>query len=89
MQPLDYQAHVDLIQALRSLSEVDALRLARQSMHKVFPLTQGISTPVSDVDLWLEWVQDEVSLASTPQEYKNIIHLYSQAVNDYLSKKVF
>lgn len=35
--------------------------------------------------LWLEWIKDEISIATTDEEKKNIILLFEKAVKDYLS----
>lgn len=35
--------------------------------------------------LWLDWVKDEISIATTDEEKKNIILLFEKAVKDYLS----
>ncbi|CAG8594482.1 10615_t:CDS:10 [Cetraspora pellucida] len=37
------------------------------------------------MDTWLEWIQNESRSASTKEEKKRVIQLYSEAVKDYLS----
>ncbi|KAF0501356.1 pre-mrna splicing factor 24 [Gigaspora margarita] len=75
-----YDVHVRYIQALRQAALFDELKDAREMMHGIFPLSE---------DIWLEWIQDESRLASTKEEKQRVIHLYSEAVKDYLSIKLW
>ena len=38
------------------------------------------------LDLWLEWIQDEIPLACIPEQKKNIVSLFERAVQDYQCK---
>ncbi|CAF3557299.1 unnamed protein product [Adineta steineri] len=73
----NYQSHIDYITLSRQYGNLDHLRLARQTMSEIFPLTQ---------QLWLDWFHDEKQLLiSNTQENKNMIQLFERAINDYLS----
>ena len=39
--PYHYDSHVQLIQLLRQLGDLDQARQARRQMHKIFPLSEG------------------------------------------------
>ncbi|CAG8631563.1 10248_t:CDS:10, partial [Dentiscutata heterogama] len=75
-----YDVHLRYIQALRQAALFEELKDAREMMHSIFPLPE---------DIWLEWIQDESRLASTKEEKQRVIHLYSEAVQDYLSIKLW
>ncbi|CAG8647696.1 25520_t:CDS:10, partial [Dentiscutata erythropus] len=75
-----YDVYVRYIQALRQAALFEELKDARERMHRIFPLPE---------DIWLEWIQDESRLASTKEEKQRVIHLYSEAVQDYLSIKLW
>ncbi|XP_071945304.1 squamous cell carcinoma antigen recognized by T-cells 3-like [Antedon mediterranea] len=74
--PYEYENHVKLIKFLKESGELEKLRDARNAMAQIFPLTE---------ELWLEWVQDEIKLASTEHEKKAVLELLDRAVSDYLS----
>ncbi len=38
------------------------------------------------IGLWLEWIQDELPLASVPNGLQEIQSLFDQAVEDYMCK---
>lgn len=40
--PNAYNTHVELISCLKKLGELDQLQHARESMHAIYPLTEGI-----------------------------------------------
>lgn len=40
--PNSYDLHVELIRGLQKLGELDQIRHAREAMHAVYPLTEGI-----------------------------------------------
>uniref|UniRef100_A0A2I2Y2P4 Spliceosome associated factor 3, U4/U6 recycling protein n=1 Tax=Gorilla gorilla gorilla TaxID=9595 RepID=A0A2I2Y2P4_GORGO len=58
----DYNCHVDLIRLLRLEGELTKVRMARQKMSEIFPLTE---------ELWLEWLHDEISMGLAYVEYEN------------------
>ncbi|XP_025423964.1 squamous cell carcinoma antigen recognized by T-cells 3-like [Sipha flava] len=74
--PSDYQAHVELIKTLRSIHDLDKLRIARERLNEKYPLS---------ADLWIDWIKDEISIATTDEEKQNVIKLCEKAVKDYLS----
>ncbi|KAJ3057547.1 Splicing factor [Rhizophlyctis rosea] len=76
----DYDAHINLINGLRKAAKLDELRHARKQMASVFPLTE---------ELWLQWIEDEKSVALTPPEKEGILSLFAQATNDYLSIRIW
>ncbi|KAK6637729.1 hypothetical protein RUM44_008151 [Polyplax serrata] len=75
-----YQPYVDLITVLKKLVDLDKLRFARKQMSKRFPLT---------TDLWTDWLQDEINLATSTREKEQIIDLFETAVKDYLSVELW
>ena len=75
--PFDYASHIALINKLRKMGELERLRAARENMSEKYPLSP---------ELWLEWIQDEIKLATTPEEKNIVIQLCERAVIDYLCK---
>nr|XP_024368844.1 squamous cell carcinoma antigen recognized by T-cells 3-like isoform X2 [Physcomitrium patens] len=71
-----YEAHVNYIDALRKAAELEKLRLARESMNAVFPLTPN---------MWLEWCEDESRLATSRGAVPAVEALYERGVKEYLS----
>ncbi len=61
--PTNYQAHLDRVSALRALGELERLRSAREDFAKVYPLSP---------ELWLEWLEDEKSLANKEEEKEKV-----------------
>jgi len=78
--PFHYDSHVELIQLLRQQGDLDKARHARHNMSELFPLTE---------ELWLEWLGDELPLASLPEASAELRALFEQAVGDYLCTSVF
>ena len=72
----DYDAHVSKIKLLKSIGELDDLRIARKQFAEVYPLTP---------ELWMEWIKDEINLAESEKEKQCIEELFDTAVKDYLS----
>ncbi|XP_022340245.2 spliceosome associated factor 3, U4/U6 recycling protein-like isoform X1 [Crassostrea virginica] len=75
-----YDGHTEIIKILRNMGELDKLRNAREKMSQYFPLTQ---------ELWLEWLRDEIPLATDEKERKHVYDLFERAVKDYLSVDVW
>ncbi|XP_065900977.1 squamous cell carcinoma antigen recognized by T-cells 3-like [Dysidea avara] len=75
-----YDAHVECIQLLRQLGDLERVRRAREEMSRVFPLSQ---------EHWLSWLQDEIPLASVEEACLNLRKLFDRAVDDYLSIQVW
>ncbi|KAG0604876.1 hypothetical protein M758_9G015600 [Ceratodon purpureus] len=75
-QTNSYDAHVNYIDALRKAAELEKLRLAREAMNAVFPLTPN---------MWLEWCEDESRLATSPDLVPAVEALYERGVQEYLS----
>ncbi|XP_021863531.1 uncharacterized protein [Spinacia oleracea] len=73
--PSNYDAHIQYIQLLRKTGEIDKLRLARESMSAIFPLSPK---------MWQEWAKDETTLCSGPEAVPAIEKLYERGVSDYL-----
>lgn len=48
----DYNCHVDLIRLLRLEGELTKVRMARQKMSEIFPLTEGKGAPAASVPRW-------------------------------------
>ncbi|KAJ8312590.1 hypothetical protein KUTeg_009963 [Tegillarca granosa] len=78
--PFQYDAHVELIKILREMGELERLRNAREKMSELFPLTP---------ELWLDWLRDEIPIATTDDERRKIEQLFERAVKDYLSVDVW
>ncbi|GFO32792.1 squamous cell carcinoma antigen recognized by t-cells 3 [Plakobranchus ocellatus] len=74
--PYLYDAHKDRIAVLRDISDLHRLRDAREEMSKYFPLTE---------ELWLDWLKDEIPLASDGEERKKVEGLFERALQDYQS----
>nr|XP_045221805.1 squamous cell carcinoma antigen recognized by T-cells 3 isoform X3 [Macaca fascicularis] len=72
----DYNCHVDLIRLLRLEGELTKVRMARQKMSEIFPLTE---------ELWLEWLHDEISMAQDGLDREHVYDLFEKAVKDYIS----
>ena len=72
----DYDAHVSKINLLKSIGELDDLRIARKRFADTYPLTP---------ELWIEWIKDETNLAESDEDKVRIVELYEAAVKDYLS----
>ncbi|CAL1544489.1 unnamed protein product [Lymnaea stagnalis] len=78
--PYVYDNHIEKIKALRELGDLHRLRDAREEMSKHFPLTE---------ELWLEWLHDEIPLASDENERKKIEKLFEKSFDDYQSVPVW
>ncbi|XP_078010507.1 spliceosome associated factor 3, U4/U6 recycling protein isoform X2 [Phascolarctos cinereus] len=71
----DYNCHVDLIKLLRQEGELIKLRRARQKMSELFPLTE---------EIWLDWLKDEIKIASDGADREKVYELFERAVKDYI-----
>lgn len=78
--PYSYDLHVQLISMCRNLGDLNKLRVARESMSKLFPLTS---------ELWLDWLTDEKTLAATPEDNEKLVDLFKRAVKDYTSVSIW
>ncbi|RUS77540.1 hypothetical protein EGW08_014694 [Elysia chlorotica] len=74
--PYLYDAHKDRIAVLRRMGDLHKLRDAREEMSKYFPLTE---------ELWLDWLKDEIPLASDDEDRKKLEKLFERALCDYQS----
>lgn len=82
--PYYYEYHVSLIKCLRQSTEREKLRIARERMSKVFPLTE---------ELWLQWIADE-QMNDDDDDDDHLHHtfiesLYEKAVRDYMSARIW
>lgn len=68
------------IGVLRKCKLREKLRIAREAMHEQYPLTE---------QLWLNWIQDEMSSADNVASKKQIDQLFQKAVQDYLSVPIW
>lgn len=71
--------HVEIVDLYRKLGDLSSMRGAYERFHKCFPLTPK---------LWLTWIRDEIKIAQTPEEQKQIFNLFDKAVEDYLCKSL-
>ncbi|XP_033747614.1 squamous cell carcinoma antigen recognized by T-cells 3-like isoform X2 [Pecten maximus] len=78
--PYMYDSHVELIKILRQMGELSRLRDAREKMSELFPLTE---------ELWLDWLRDEIPLATEETERSKLEQLFERAVKDYLSVQIW
>jgi hypothetical protein len=77
----NYQSHIDYITLSRQYGNLEHLRVARQTMSEIYPLTP---------QLWLDWIHDEKQLLiSNTEENKDFIQLFERAINDYLSVMIW
>ncbi|KAI9365419.1 hypothetical protein DFJ73DRAFT_918708 [Zopfochytrium polystomum] len=90
--PLAYNAHLKYVSLLKALGQLEELRQARESMHSIFPLSEGNLDPSFQfvitrvgVELWLEWIEDEKMAATTDEQKHAILELYARATKDYFS----
>ncbi|KAG0298187.1 RNA-binding protein 4F [Linnemannia gamsii] len=78
--PNQYEAHTQLIALLKSADLFEELREARKSMNKIYPLSE---------DLWMDWINDEVNMATSEDEKRHVLSLYERATTEYLSIKIW
>lgn len=52
---VSYLCFLKYIRALRKQGDIEKLRIAREAMSELFPLTPA---------MWQEWTKDEISLSS-------------------------
>ncbi|NXP36125.1 SART3 protein, partial [Leiothrix lutea] len=76
----DYNCHLDLIKLLRQEGELVKLRRARQKMSELFPLTE---------EIWLDWLKDEIKMASEVSEREKVYELFERAVKDYICPEIW
>ncbi|CAH6778741.1 squamous cell carcinoma antigen recognized by T-cells 3 [Phodopus roborovskii] len=76
----DYNCHVELIRLLRQEGELSKVRLARQKMSELFPLTE---------ELWLQWLHDEISMAMDGLDREHVYELFERAVKDYICPNIW
>ncbi|XP_049623727.1 squamous cell carcinoma antigen recognized by T-cells 3 isoform X2 [Suncus etruscus] len=76
----DYNCHVDLVRLLRLEGELTKVRVARQKMSEIFPLTE---------ELWLEWLHDEISMALDESDRESVYELFEKAVKDYICPNIW
>ncbi|XP_023326445.1 squamous cell carcinoma antigen recognized by T-cells 3 isoform X2 [Eurytemora carolleeae] len=74
--PYNYNPHTELISILRKGSDFTRLRECRERFAKLYPLS---------ADLWIEWTQDEMKIASTEEDKMAVIQLFERGVKDYSS----
>uniref|UniRef100_A0ABM5F2Q7 Squamous cell carcinoma antigen recognized by T-cells 3 n=1 Tax=Pogona vitticeps TaxID=103695 RepID=A0ABM5F2Q7_9SAUR len=76
----DYNCHLDLIKLLHQEGELVKLRKARQKMSELFPLTE---------EIWLDWLKDEIRMATENSDREKIYNLFERAVKDYLCPEIW
>lgn len=76
----DYNCHVELIRLLRLEGELNKVRMARQKMSEAFPLTE---------ELWLEWLHDEINMATDGLDRERVDELFERAVKDYICPNIW
>jgi hypothetical protein len=80
--PFDAMHHVTLIKALQHAgpAQCDQLLSARERMAASLALTP---------DMWLQWIDDEISVAATPQDLARVEALFERAAADCPSPEVY
>ena len=74
--PYNYNAHLQLVTLLRKTDNFNELRAARKSFSEHYPLT---------AELYIDWVNDELKIASTEEEKRAVEELFEKGVKDYVS----
>ena len=74
--PYNYNAHLELVNLLRKTDNFNQLRTARQNFSDFYPLTG---------ELWVEWINDEMKVATSMEEKKAVEDLFERGVKDYVS----
>ena len=89
--PLDYQAHINYITALKHSKDLTALRIARQKLSETFPLSEGTMRwpyltlgidPYCVLELWLEWTIEELGGAQGKEDAQRVAELCERALNE-------
>lgn len=75
-----YGTHVELVNIYRTMGELSSMREAYARFSKVFPLTST---------LWLDWLRAESEVATTKEQKEELLKLFSQAVEDYISVDIW
>ena len=76
LQPINWDAQLALIKTLREEGKLTEANEARRVLHGRFPLTE---------ELWLDWLRDELPLATDREAKLSLFELFKLAVTDYLS----
>jgi len=74
--PYNYAAHLELVTVLRQSEDFEKLRNARNKFSEYYPLTG---------ELWIEWINDELKIATSEDDKKMVEELFEKGVKDYLS----
>ncbi|XP_050527291.1 squamous cell carcinoma antigen recognized by T-cells 3-like [Daktulosphaira vitifoliae] len=72
----DYDAYVELISILREANNLEEVRKARLKLNEKYPLS---------AKLWLDWIKDEIGIATTEEEKNHVVMLCEKGIKDYLS----
>ncbi|KAF5293014.1 hypothetical protein FQA39_LY13783 [Lamprigera yunnana] len=75
-----YEAHVEVVDIYKKMGDLKSMREAYNRFSEYYPLTPTI---------WLNWLNDEILLATTPVHKKNVLALFQRAVQDYLSVEIW
>ncbi|XP_065333325.1 squamous cell carcinoma antigen recognized by T-cells 3 [Cloeon dipterum] len=78
--PYSYDLHIQVIDLLHKMGELDKLRAAREQMSKYFPLTE---------EIWLSWLRDEIKFMASEADREKVTDLFERAVKDYLSVEIW
>nr|CAI5827712.1 unnamed protein product [Callosobruchus analis] len=75
LQQIHIRCTPRISESIPKLGDLNSLRESYERFRECFPLTPKI---------WLDWIRDEIKIASSDKEKKQIFHLFDQAVEDYL-----
>ncbi|KAG0310995.1 RNA-binding protein 4F [Linnemannia gamsii] len=91
--PNQYEAHTQLIALLKSADLFEELCEARESMNKIYPLSEGKESRRREIIvftyLWMDWINDQVNMATSEDEKRHVLSLYERATTEYLSIKIW
>ncbi len=76
--PYNYDSLVERVTVLKEMGEL--AREAREDFASKYPLT---------TELWLSWIKDEQSIATTDEENQAVLALFERARLDYLSVPLY
>lgn len=78
--PYDYESHLALVNLCHKMADLERLREARKDMSSKFPL---------NADIWISWLSDEITLATSKEDKENVVKLFERALQDYICRFFF
>ena len=78
--PKDKASHMELIDVLRNMGDFIELRNARTAFQSIYPFTE---------ELWLTWLSDEESMATSSDALLEHLQLYKKCTEECSSVKIW